>query len=279
MKGAPRPRDSERSGLGLYLSEVRRYSRLDRVTERRVAGGLPDRRARNRLVEANLGFVVSIAKEYRNRGLPFEDLISEGNVGLIEAARRFDPGNGTKFITYAVWWIRKAILAALAEHSLVVRVTSYERRRLRRASGKPAPSTTVRGRRPAHLDDPGVAVAGGGGSLLERYGAVSLDAAVGQDGETSLGDFLPAGGDDPETEVSRKLMLACLDRALTYLSRRKRRILVSRFGLDGGDPQSLREVARGLGLSRERVRQVELDARKELLRRCGGCPPRRGAES
>src|SRR5499426_2352263 len=119
--------------LSRYFSEIRRYSLLSREQEvslaKRVLKG--DRQSLNDLIESNLSFVAKVASEYRNLGLPFEDLLNEGNLGLIEAAHRFDHRKGTKFITYAIWWIRKAILKALSEQSNLVRVPNYQMKKVK----------------------------------------------------------------------------------------------------------------------------------------------------
>ena len=125
-------RASERGALALYLREISHFQLLSREDEQcllhRVAQG--DTEAEARLVESNLFFVVKVAAQYRTLGVPFEDLLNEGNLGLIEAVKRYDLSKGTKFITYAVWWIRKGMFKALADRSLVVRVTPYRRRML-----------------------------------------------------------------------------------------------------------------------------------------------------
>jgi RNA polymerase primary sigma factor len=122
--------------LSRYFSEIRNYPILSKEQEmglgKRIRKG--QARPRNELVESNLSFVVKVASEYRNLGIPFEDLLNEGNIGLIEAAHRYDPNKGTKFITYAIWWIRKSILKALSEQSNMVRVPNYQMKRWIRSS-------------------------------------------------------------------------------------------------------------------------------------------------
>src|SRR5512134_136564 len=125
---------NERSSLlARYFSEIRHYPLLSKEQEQDLANRVRrgSRDALNELIESNLSFVVKVASEYRNLGLPFEDLLNEGNIGLIEAAHRYDAGKGTKFITYAIWWIRKSILKALSEHSNLVRVPNYQMKKVR----------------------------------------------------------------------------------------------------------------------------------------------------
>ena len=126
-------RSESSTSLTRYFSEIRQFPQLTREREQALARELEAGRAdaRDELVEANLGFAVKVASEYRNLGMPFEDLLNEGNLGLIEAAGRFDASKGTKFITYAIWWIRKSILKALSERSAMVRVPSYQLKKVR----------------------------------------------------------------------------------------------------------------------------------------------------
>ena len=126
-------RSEQNSSLARYFSEIRQFPALTRERERALARSYKEgcKTSRDRLVESNLGFVVKVANEYRNLGVLFEDLLNEGNLGLIEAAQRFDATKGTKFITYAIWWIRKSILKALSERSTLVRVPSYQMKKVR----------------------------------------------------------------------------------------------------------------------------------------------------
>ncbi len=247
--------------VGLYLERVRRHRLLDReregeLAERSARGCVASRRA---LVESNLAFVVRIAREYRNLGVPFEDLLEEGNLGLLEAARRFDGARGTRFITYASWWIRKAILEALVRHTRLVRLPYYQlqrRKRLLEAAPQGGEAPRLPGFRIESLDDP--------------HG----------DGDRTLGETIAdATVATPEEETLRAEATFEMRRALEGLNPQERRILELRFGLDGSPRLSLNEVGDELGLSRERIRQIEGRAIERLRRalRTRTAPARRVA--
>lgn len=221
------------------------------------------------LVHSNLGFVVRIASEYRGKGVPFDDLVSEGNLGLIEAARRYDPDRGTKFITYAVWWIRKAMLSALSRGSRVVNPSAYESKKLQavrqarerlRALLHRAPTRAEISRElsfPEHKVE---------SILRSARGQLSLDAPVGESESTVHGDFVPDSGRSAEDRVLLEERLRLVVDCLDLLDPRERDIIGRRFGLDGEPPQTLQEIAVRVGLSRERVRQIEDVARTRLRR-------------
>lgn len=218
-------------------------------------------------MEDNLAFVIKIAAEYRGKGLPFEDLLAEGNLGLLEAARRFDPRRGARFITYAVWWIRKAILAALSDQTHQVRVPRYQMRKAKRIREAEARLAAVLGRSPSreevasHL---GVSPSDIEESLQARRKGPSLDAPAGPDG-TPIGDLM-AGVETPSPE--RDLLAHEQDRllaaAIESLSRRERDVILQRFGLRGRREKTLKEVGEAMGLTRERIRQIELHAKRKL---------------
>jgi RNA polymerase primary sigma factor len=193
------------------------------------------------LVGSHLPFVVKIAREYRRHGVPFEDLLSEGNLGLLEAARRFDAGRGARFTTYAAWWIRKFILQALRTQSGLVRLPDARRR--------------AAGSRPAG-----------------RHVELRLDHRGGHGDRASLAEVLadPSCGCPEQRTVQRDLELRLVS-ALGGLSGPSQRVLQGRFGLSGDDPLTLKQVGEREGFSRERARQIENDAlrrlRRELTRR------------
>src|ERR1044071_7127275 len=142
------------SVLSRYFTEIREYPLLTKDEEMALADGVKrgDRASLNELIESNLSFVVKVASEYRNLGLPFEDLLNEGNIGLIEAAHRYDAGKGTKFITYAIWWVRKSILKALSEQSNLVRVPTYQMKKVRKVRDTEAALSRELGRRPDRVE-------------------------------------------------------------------------------------------------------------------------------
>jgi RNA polymerase primary sigma factor len=220
------------------------------------------------LVTSHLGFVVKIANEYRNLGLPLEDLVNEGNVGLVEAAQRFSPERGASFISYAVWWIRKSILSAITRNANVVHVPEYQAKKARHVWNTGRFLTRSLGREAGReeisraLDVP---VAQVDQLLLVRPHKVSLEDKVGQDRDTTLLDQLPDHRSvNPEEEIIRRGDRMRLRQALRRLSGRELSIIIHRYGLDGGRARTLREIAQSLGMSRERVRQVETVARRRL---------------
>jgi RNA polymerase primary sigma factor len=225
---------------------------------------------RDRLVVGNLAFVVRIAHDYRGLGVAFEDLLAEGNLGLLEAARRFDPGSGVRFITYAVWWIRKRILAALDEQSSVVRTPCHHKKRMREARRVEDSLRLELGRDPRREE-----VAGRmspGADRLERTLArhrrvVSLDREPhpGGRGRTLLeGVPCPSGRVD-DGLIHDELRDRLLD-AVERLPGAERRVIRSRYGLGTEAARTLREIGLEMGLSRERVRQIECRAKDRLRR-------------
>jgi RNA polymerase primary sigma factor len=267
-----------------YLSEISKFPILTQEQERGLASGLTEgsRASLEKLVQSNLSFVVKIASEYRNLGLSFEDLLNEGNVGLLEAARRYDCSKGTKFITYAIWWIRKSILKALAEQSTLVRLPSYQVKKYRRINGAEMALTQQLGRRPeraeisARLGERGENV---DQVLRNRVREMSLDERVGRDQGASVAEFLvDASLDSPEETLIRSENSRLLHAALLNLTCQEREVLVGRFGLDGENGMTLREIGSSMGLSRERVRQIENQAKRKIRRffercTCSSEPP------
>jgi RNA polymerase primary sigma factor len=256
--------------LGSYLAEIAHSEPLSAAEEVRVARKIRqgDEDARNRLVEANLRFVVSVAKEYQNRGVPLPDLISAGNMGLITAAERFDENKGFKFISYAVWWIRQAILQTLAEQSRTVRLPlnkigllykiSKASRKLQQArADAPDPEEIAR-----QLD---VSVDEVKETLMCGRAVRSLDAAFREEEDRSLLDVLPdERQESPENQVMRGCLRGQIDAALGSLMGREAEILSLYFGLDGEEPMTLDQIGARFGLTRERVRQIKEKALHRL---------------
>jgi len=255
--------------LASYLAEVRRTPLLSPEAEaalgRRIVQG--DEQALQELVKGNLRFVVQVARKYRGHGLPLADLINEGNLGLLHAARKFDPTRGTRFITYAVWWIRQAIMHALAAGGGVVRLPVKQAEMLAKLRREFEAIQRVTGTDPTvdalaqALDMPPADVA----DLLRAYRPhLSLDAPLTEEGDSTRLDVL-AAEHLPSSEaayVSAAMHQEVHD-LLARLEPRQAAILRARFGFDG-EPQSFAEIGRALGLSRERVRQLEAQARRQL---------------
>ncbi len=255
--------DDDAGALELYLREIREQPLLERSEEvelaRRIRDG--DEDALNRLVAANLRFVVSVARRYAGRGVPLSDLVTEGNLGLMRAARRFDETKGVRFVSYAVWWVRQAILHALTEGSRIVRVPSgrlEEAHRIIRAGRRLSQQL---GRRPTCEEiagELGLTPGEVSDALGMRAGDVSLDAPVAESEDTSMLDLLPdETGEDPDACAQLQALRDVVEDGLTRLPDREAEVLRLYFGLDGEEPRSLEEIARHLRLTRERVRMIK----------------------
>jgi RNA polymerase primary sigma factor len=265
------------SGVSRYLQEIREYRPLTREAEqetaRRADAPMACGEALQDLVKANLGFVVKIAGEYRHLGLPFEDLLNEGNVGLIEAAHRFDPAHGVKFITYATWWIRKSMLRAISQNATIVHIPEYQLRQARQARETSRMLARALGRAAGREEisrEMHVTVARLETILQRQVRDRSLDETVGEDQETTyLDQLVDDRSVDPEEELIRHEIRGRLRRALLVLSGRQRSVLIDRFGLAGGRRHTLREIGDRLGMTREGVRQMVNQATKRLRRVMG----------
>jgi RNA polymerase primary sigma factor len=234
---------------------------------RRARAG--DDRARARLIEKNLRLVVSVAKRYMGMGLPFEDLIQEGNIGLIKAVEKFDPELGNRFSTYATWWIRQAIGRAIEDKGRAIRLSARTQAKVRTAARTRNELLATLGREPT---DEEVATSLGwtlgevrtlSGLLVDVF---SLDRLVGaEDGSAEFGEFVE---DERASEVAeaviREMENALLWESMREMSARERHVLVRRYGLDEKEPATLAELGAELGVTRERVRQLQRNAEHRL---------------
>jgi RNA polymerase primary sigma factor len=262
--------DADRDILDQYLYEVSRTPLLTAQQEvaiaKRVRAG--DDEAMQELVKRNLRFVISVAKKYQNRGLALTDLIGEGNVGLLTAARKFDPDQGVKFISYAVWWIRQAILAALARHGRTVRVPLNRTADLSRIV-----RTAETLRQDLRREPTPEEIANATGLSLDvvqslaalNTSEVRLDAPLDPEGDRALIErFIADEQGDPEAQAMDRFLSEEIESALRTLPPRDAKVLRLYFGLDGGREHTLEEIGGMLGVTRERVRQLRDRALKRL---------------
>src|SRR3954462_2309998 len=265
--------------LQLFLKDIGKVRLLTAQEEvdlaKRIERG--DLDAKQKMVESNLRLVVSIAKNYRNQGLPFLDLIQEGTLGLIRAVEKFDWRRGYKFSTYATWWIRQAVARALADKARTIRMPVHIVERMQKMNRAERTLWMELGREPTLEEIAAEAslrgeLAAGASPPIEQAREVkaaarasaSLDQPVGEQEDAVFGDFV--AGDDPlpEEEVEVSLRSQALTAALGALHERERQVLVLRYGLDDSEPKTLEEIGRRLGLTRERVRQIELESLRRL---------------
>ncbi len=260
----------EKTALDQYLRDVSRHELITPEKEKELGARAQngDEEAVQELARANLRFVISVAKKYQNRGVSLTDLIQEGNVGLVTAARKFDPEQGVKFISYAVWWIRQAILASLANHGRAVRVPLNrasdlarifrEKERLKQELGKDPTSEQL-----AKATDLTPELV----ESLQTLNAaeIRLDAPIGDSEDSQLVErFITEEAAEPEIEVEDRLLTEMISDALTTLEPRDAKVLRLYFGLEGEREHTLEEIGNMLGVTRERIRQLRDRALRRL---------------
>ena len=265
-----------KASLANYLQDIQKTPLLTQEEEielaERIAQG--DQEALNKLVEANLRFVVSVAKEYQNRGLPLEDLINEGNIGLIKAAHKFDSTKGFRFISYAVWWIRQAIMEAIVNQSKMVRlpfnkvweVFKVEKtyNKLRKDLGRDPSLEEV-------TEELGISISDLS-SIMKNFGKdLSLDEMISDDYDSTLLDFIPdEKAPQPDDSLMDESLKIEVEKVLASLPRREGEILRLYYGIGEERSLTLSEIGERLNLSRERVRQIKELALKKLRRTSKG---------
>jgi RNA polymerase primary sigma factor len=260
----------EQSALDQYLRDVSRHELITPEREKELGARAQegDQEAIQELARANLRFVISVAKKYQNRGVSLTDLIQEGNVGLVTAARKFDPEQGVKFISYAVWWIRQAILASLANHGGAVRVPLKRASDLARIFREKERLKQEKGREPSteelaeatHLTPELV-------ESLQTLNAaeIRLDAPIGDSEDSQLVErFITEEAAEPEVEVEGRLLTETITDALSTLEARDAKVLRLYFGLEGEREHTLEEIGNMLGVTRERIRQLRDRALRRL---------------
>ncbi len=261
--------DSTSDALALFLRDIRRYPLLTAEEEIELAKRIEqgDLEAKERMINSNLRLVVSIAKKYQGQELSLLDLIQEGILGLIRAVEKFDWRRGYKFSTYATFWIRQAIQRGLANAARTIRVPVHIGQRQRKIARAERELQARLGREPTDLElarETGLTI----DQIIEtrevHRSVTSLERPVGEDGETELGDLLPADQREPHEEVELSLRDESVRRAIEQLPERERQVIKMRFGIGGAEPTPLRETGRRLGLSPEGVRRIEREALRKL---------------
>ncbi len=258
-----------KDALHHYLEDVASSQPLSSAEEVALAVRIRkgDQKARAKLIEANLRFVITVAYEYQNQGVPLVDLISAGNVGLITAAERFDEKRGFKFISYAVWWIRQSILQTLAEHARVVRLPLNRVELLRRISryrSNQQRETSMRSAEEEIAEELDIPVEQVTDILTSGQRTLSLDTTLG-DGENSLLEMMPDNSQEPPDAMAlRNTLKAEISSALSTLDEREQKVIRLYFGLGGNAEMTLEEIGKKFRLTRERIRQIKEKALRKL---------------
>ena len=266
-------KERSETSITLYMREIGRVKLLTRQEEIELAARIKkgDTEARDQMIKANLRLVVKIARDYEGMGVPLLDLISEGNIGLMKAVERFDPGKGAKLSTYSAWWIKHAIIEALANQSKATRVPMHVMEQLGKMRRVSLRLQEELGREPT--DDELAAELGTTASRITRMrmaviDPVSLDAETDGEGSRSYAEVIAdERAETPCQKLENETIRAMVRKIIETLTRREKAVLYSRFGLNGHDPKNLEEIGKELNITDERVRQIQSAALVKLRRR------------
>ena len=264
------PREVTTDSLQLFLKDIGKVDLLTAAQEVELAKRIErgEHRAKQEMVEANLRLVVSIAKKYRNQGLPFLDLIQEGTIGLVRAAEKFDHRKGFKFSTYATWWIRQAVARALADKARTIRMPTHIVEKLNQIFRSESRLRAELGHEPSSFEiGLDVELSPDEVEQIRRssQAPLSLEKPVGDEEQSALLHFLTDESEPLPDEVAEvELRKDTLREILATLTIRERRVLELRYGLDGEQPRTLDEVGRTFSVTRERIRQIENQGLKKL---------------
>lgn len=265
--------DDDKDVLSIYLKQINKIPMISHEEEYELAlkAQQGDKKAREKLINSNLRFVVTVAKKYQGQGLPLEDLINEGNIGLLTAIDKFEPDKGYHFISYAVWWIRQSIMKAVCEKSRAVRLPLnranelFQIQKIQKALIHDSGSTDVSVEEIA--DASGLEADLVKDLIAVSREMVSFDAPVASKGELSdskVGDFIEDEKLGPEEEVINKSLKNDIESLLSTLTDKEREIIIMRFGLYDVKPMSLKEIGDQYGLTKERIRQIEKRAIEKM---------------
>jgi RNA polymerase primary sigma factor len=264
------------NGFGLYLRDIGREKLLTPEEEIKLAARIKrgDKAARERMITANLRLVVKMATDYANLGLPLSDLISEGNIGLMKAVERFDPAKGGKLSTYAGWWIKQSIKRALANQSKTIRIPVHQVEKIAKMRRLTERLTAELGHEPSDeelADEVGLSALKVTALKSSVIRPASLDAPVGRDdGDALFGDMITdENAEDPLGQLEEKDLRSSLPALLDVLTPRERDIVKLRYGLGGGKEKTLEDIGRKFGITRERIRQIQVGALQKLRREMG----------
>ena len=264
--------DNDNEVLSLYLEEINKIPMLSYEEEYELAlkAKAGDKRARERIINANLRFVVSVAKKFKGQGLPLSDLINEGNIGLINAIDKFEPEKGYHFISYAVWWIRQSIMKAISEKGRAVRLPLNRANEL--VSIQKAERALIDQMNTAEpsIEDLSDATGIAAGTIKDLLSVsadiISFDSPLkrSEDGDSTFGDFIEDESKGPEEQVIDGSLKRNVRSLLSVLSDKERKIIEMRYGFNGNKPMSLKEIGDSYNLTKERIRQIEKRALEKL---------------